>query len=130
VLISISDPGSHAPRLQASAWVDVLSVEFHDVGHAEQDMAVIIGAGYVLPLLEHAEAIIDFVCRHAKRNIIAHCEAGLSRSSAVCAFLRYHGWRYIYAGQGLELANPLLLALLRQASAANSKLGGRGAFTE
>lgn len=115
-LISISDYGSRAPRIKVNAWVDVLSLQFHDVGHSSHDTAEYFALGYVPPLPEHAEAVLDFVCVHADRNIIAHCEAGLSRSAAVCAFLNGLGWRYIHAGRGLEAANPLLLSLLRSRS--------------
>ena len=116
VLISITDPGSTGARIQPGAWLEVLPLQFHDVGHGEINTQRLIEAGYVPPLPEHAQAIAEFIRKHAGCNIVAHCEAGISRSAAVCAVLRELGWRYLKPhATGLTHANPLLLGLLQRA---------------
>jgi predicted protein tyrosine phosphatase len=113
VLISITTPLLCPAQIYVPAWEDVLRLEFDDIG---QDLAEYRESSYVLPQREHAEQIVAFIRRHQTKSVVAHCEAGISRSAAVCVVLRDLGWQYIQPREhGLERANPLLLALLREA---------------
>lgn len=103
-LISIRDRGSEKPKLVG--WHDVLELAFDDVSG--------ITFGYLAPNKAHAAQIVAFINAHEDRCIIAHCEAGISRSAAVCRFLVDRGWQYRQPhSYGLQFANPLLYSHLR-----------------
>ena len=59
------------------------------------------------------KAIAEFIKRNWDNHIIVHCEAGVSRSAAVCEVLVRLGWGYkTYTSFGRSQANPLLVRLL------------------
>jgi predicted protein tyrosine phosphatase len=90
IIISIRDPGSEPvkvpenPRIRA-----VLRVEpFHDIDRAIPGIGV---AEYTLFDRARADAIAWFVRAHPTVPlIVAHCEAGISRSAGVCAAIQEH----------------------------------------
>jgi predicted protein tyrosine phosphatase len=109
-LIAIHDrsrsPPDHRSVPEARGWRDVIYLAFDDVtGHIP---------GYVAPSADDARKIVDFIEQHRDRPIVAHCEAGISRSAAVCRLLQDLGWEYQQPHDlGLSLANRLLYSHLR-----------------
>jgi rhodanese-related sulfurtransferase len=92
VLISISDPDSNFPKVNAG-WDDILWLQFWDAIRGEGLAASL--AGYDIeraPSEMDAQRIYDFICDNKDKNIYAHCEAGISRSGAVREFLERMGW--------------------------------------
>jgi rhodanese-related sulfurtransferase len=86
VLISITDPGTQEASLIPGAWDAVLRLQFWDVEHPIQ--------GYEPASDKQLKLIYEFIRSHYDKNIFAHCEAGVSRSSAIRAYLRKRGWDY------------------------------------
>lgn len=109
VCISISDVRSEAPLLRHGGFDDLLSLRFDDLTHGSESA---IAAGFIPPAREHAEQIVAFIERHNGKSIIAHCEAGISRSAAVCRFLHERGWTYRKVHADMKFANPLLYSML------------------
>lgn len=102
-IVSIHDPRSEPPFL--TGWHDVLQLAFNDITENIP--------GYVAPRLDHAAKIAQFIRQHKDRCIVAHCEAGISRSAAVCKRLVELGWSYNRPHEtGLMFANPLLYSHL------------------
>lgn len=109
VIISITDPHSE-PSTLSDGWPAILRLQFHDITSQlfqEGDEV------YELPNADHAWQIGDFIRAHNDKSIYVHCEAGVSRSAAVCDVLQEMGWEY-RGFQRLKLANPLLRGLLRE----------------
>lgn len=79
VVISIFSPGKKPPKLEG--WLATLAVDFHDV----TDEACDDGLNPISDM--QASAIFNFVTRHAGKNFIVHCDAGISRSVAVGLFI-------------------------------------------
>lgn len=133
VMISICDPGTEAPTF-ASKYHEVLSVHFHDISKAMPYLMGRWGAPdayeqeMVVPNAEHAKVIAQFIRKHWDKHIIVHCEAGVSRSAAVCEVLVQLGWDYKqYVSFGRMHANPLLVSLLRKEFEQScSVCGGKG----
>lgn len=116
VLISLRDPGTEPPTLR-SKFCDSLELQFHDLNetamHILAQHDAYAESKWVYPNAEHAKAIADFIRRHWDRHVIVHCEAGVSRSAAVCEVLVRLGWGYkSYTSFGRGMANPLLVRLL------------------
>lgn len=109
VLISITGHSSardtHA-KITPGAWSAVLHLKFDDVTELTDEWAP--------PTDFHARTIATFVRMCWDRSIVVHCEAGVSRSAAVCSVLVDMGWEYKNPGIGLEYANPLLVRLLKR----------------
>lgn len=75
---------------------------------------------YTLPDGYHAQKIVDFIRRRAAspymHDIVAHCEAGISRSAAVAQFVALHyGVPIDQANPDTSAANARLLRLLNKA---------------
>jgi predicted protein tyrosine phosphatase len=107
VLISIrSTHGDNSPMFHPGVWADVLPVYFDDI---RMELDRWEAQGYLPPKQHHATAIASFIRKHWNRSIVAHCDAGISRSAAVCAVLKSLGWKYIVPNSfGLHVANPVL----------------------
>lgn len=111
VLVSITDPETPAPAL-GPYWRDVLRLQFYD---ADDDVAEAVEReGLVVCHEPDARRIVSFLERwhgepEGPPELVAHCEAGVSRSAAVARFAaeRYglafrwdHPW---YNGRVLRL---------------------------
>jgi predicted protein tyrosine phosphatase len=80
-VISIATPGY--PALLKEGWDDVLRLEFHDVVNIPKGMPEAV------PFSDtHAEDIHAFIAKHEGKDFMVHCDAGMSRSVAVGAFLK------------------------------------------
>ncbi len=82
VAISITDPGSEPAKLLEKNRLSVLRLQFHDL-----DQPVLGSGDLFTPTM--ARRIIAFVIEWATHVdlLLAHCEAGISRSAAVAAFV-------------------------------------------
>ena len=85
ICISITDPGAPDARL-SDQWRAIWRVSFHDLDALLPDLT-----GNPPPVLLNqlsADGIADFIVRHwPVPLIVAHCEAGISRSAGVVAAL-------------------------------------------
>ncbi len=85
ICISITDPGAPDARL-SDRWRAIWRVSFHDIDALPPDLT-----GNPPPVLmdqPSADGIAEFVWRHWPIPlIVAHCEAGISRSAGVVAAL-------------------------------------------
>ena len=80
-VISISGPGQPAPL--KVGWFPVLRLEFDDV---VKPVAAV--PNLVLFAEKHVQAIHEFVEFNLDLDFLVHCDAGVSRSTAVGIFLR------------------------------------------
>lgn len=83
VVISISDPEQGKANVAETEHLrDILFLEFHDINRATSDM--------ILFDESHADQILKFFDRYKGEVdlVIAHCNAGMSRSPAVVAALQ------------------------------------------
>lgn len=84
VLISISGTRTkYDKQILLSGWKDALALVFDDFVEPEHGIP-----GIILFDTTHAKQILDFVTTHSQSDFIIHCDAGVSRSVAVGAFLR------------------------------------------
>lgn len=83
-VISIGDPGEDMPSF-ATDPVDVLRLEFHDIPNSIsiEDL----DSTYRQVDWHDARKILEFEHRYRDHDIIVHCHAGQSRSSAVAIYL-------------------------------------------
>jgi len=77
-VISITHPNDQA---NLSGWEDVVRFEFDDI--------TIQTCGYVMFDLDMAIKMVDSVM-NTDKQILVHCDAGMSRSAAVCRFFVEH----------------------------------------
>src|SRR5712691_7398847 len=83
ICISITDPGAPAVRL-SDRWRAISRVLFHDIDALPPDLTD--NPPPVLIDQPSADRIADFILRHwPVPLILAHCEAGISRSAGVVA---------------------------------------------
>lgn len=87
IVISMTTPNMPgcSPAKLSDVWVDVLRLEYHDIDHDSTGRMVLFGEG-------HALEILKFLKKHEDSEVtevIAHCEAGISRSAAVAKFVAY-----------------------------------------
>lgn len=82
IIISMGDVGESKPKY-ACNHTDILRLEFDDV---DQEM----GPEYVLFDFAHGRRILDFLRKHKGSPVVVHCNAGISRSSAVVQFMVDH----------------------------------------
>lgn len=90
VLISINDEHGDLNQLKFKETEEnVLRLRFTDICEEIQDK----GKTYHPINDEQADQILNFVAKHDGKNIIVHCAAGVSRSSATCLFLHlFYGY--------------------------------------
>ena len=85
ICISITDPGAPSARL-SDRWRAIWRVSFHDIDVLPPDLTD--NRPPVLIDQPSADGIADFIVRHwPVPLIVAHCEAGISRSAGVVAAL-------------------------------------------
>ena len=101
LVISIVSPNEQNPQFDCVA---CLSLKFHDVLERQK--------GKVAFDSSHANAIVDFVKKNNKHDVIVHCEAGLSRSAAVVRFLVEH---FDYVGVFANTNNLMVYQILCKA---------------
>lgn len=107
VCISITDPDSPNAKLSEGFW-ETIRLKFHDVERMED-------FNKCAPVTEEQiKDIADFILKHRGRNILVHCEAGVSRSGGVAEAIldtfpeyRDEGWD--------RAANGLVKSLLKRA---------------
>jgi len=90
VIISISTPYDIIPKIsQNNNTIGILNLVFDDSDHKILDFKEQVGRDQVLFTDEMAFCIFNFIERMKERIeiIIVHCDAGISRSSAVAAGL-------------------------------------------
>ena len=96
VLISITDPDRPEADLYHKAWEGILRLKFHDMDHqprAPQSKSdiIFIPQNYILFNEDNAKEIMNFLAKHEGKvdTVVAHCEAGISRSAAVAKYVAY-----------------------------------------
>lgn len=109
VLISIRDIGEVVDPAITWTYEDVLKLNFEDV---------VVSHDKNSPGVLDARKIADFIQKWWGKNIIVHCEMGVSRSAAVVEVLERLGWKNIHPAhnppehRSTAMANPLLVRLL------------------
>ncbi|HEY9652931.1 MAG TPA: dual specificity protein phosphatase family protein [Coleofasciculaceae cyanobacterium] len=125
-LISIGSPGDNPPE----GYTQVphrLRLEFDDIAAPDDDPE------YVLPTSEDIHKVIDFVplISQDRGNVLIHCQAGISRSSAValtvCAVLLGAGKEeealaYVLKARPLAMPNKWIVELADEALGREGKL--------
>jgi len=61
--------------------------------------------GYILPSKEDVQACLDFVTEHSPANLLVHCAAGVSRSSATAYLV---ACTMKPASEAITMLNPML----------------------
>lgn len=100
VLISISslDIDVYDREHSEDDWFDVLKIDFDDVSSEEE-----AGDWFFLMTPDQADIIRKFIEKHRGRDFIVHCDAGISRSVAVAAYMRdYHKYESCFYETGFE----------------------------
>lgn len=119
-MISIATPGMSGPRL--AAFPELLCLAFHDVEAVEE------------PWIDfddgHARAILEFVARVHQRpeafDLVVHCRAGISRSTAVALYVAEAvGCRFPRRQEAYE-ANLLVLKRMSDVSGVRLVRPGEG----
>lgn len=114
-LVSIYSSDGSPAKLKRDAWIDVLSLSFDDISKGEYIAAAM---GYRPPAVWDAEKIAAFIRKHWNKSIVAHCDAGISRSAAVAKVLKGLGWNYrvpeARQQYALTYANPILVRHLEK----------------
>ena len=86
-VISISTPGFPIAKLPGD-WVWRLNLQFHDVIQEDCEYKDADGNDFVIFTNEMADQVIRFVeSIHESREILIHCDAGISRSMAMGRFV-------------------------------------------
>lgn len=82
-IISVTSPREWASL--KSGWKDTLRLQFDDIDRVHTNIQLLVGTNL---FLEHqAEEIIDFLDKNKDVDeLIVHCMAGISRSSAIAKF--------------------------------------------
>jgi len=106
VLISIRDSDARRPFFK-EGWVDILLLQFDDATEEDE-------RHYSNPTLftaEDADKIETFTEKYKHCDIITHCHAGISRSSAVCSYIHEaHG--HTFALLPWTHPNPMIKKML------------------
>lgn len=100
VLISIYSPGrDYWNTVNLIGWKDVLELGFHDVGNPKLNgVPNLISFNEVI-----AEQLHSFIVKHYGSNFVVHCDAGVSRSVAVAAYMRdYLGYNAYFRGDAKD----------------------------
>ena len=88
-LLSISTPfKDYCQTPTLAGWMDVISLEFDDV----QSLGAVafIGPSVVRFHTEQAIQLLEFLNKYFGRDMVVHCDAGISRSVAIGCFMRDH----------------------------------------
>ena len=86
-VISINTPGFRLADIPGN-WEDRLNLQFHDVIQEDCEYKDADGNDFVIFTKEMANQVIRFVeSIHENREILIHCDAGISRSMAMGRFV-------------------------------------------
>lgn len=86
VFISISTPGQgYRNQISEDGWLEFLSIKFHDF--VEPEHAAMLPDGIMFSK-DMAQQILTLLSKHTEASVVVHCDAGVSRSVAVGAFMR------------------------------------------
>jgi protein tyrosine phosphatase len=110
VLISINDEHGRLNQLKFKETEEnVLRLRFTDICQEIEDR----GKTYHPINDEQADQILNFVGKNEGKNIIVHCAAGVSRSSATCLFLHlFYGYELRKNFWNISEPNPFVLGKL------------------
>jgi len=114
-MISINEEHQQEYPLQFSG-EKLIRVRFSDVTHKIEHK------GQVYDSIKHESAlkIVDFIDKYKDHNFICHCQAGVSRSGAVCMFLHLiHGHELKSDYFLTSYPNPYILGMLMVEHATN-----------
>lgn len=108
-VISISAPGEPAPLREG--WNEILRLEFHDTDPLAEGGSDMVAFGET-----HVDAVFAFAERNRDRDIVVHCDAGVSRSVAMGLFLsnEFGGELFTHAVHTTDFANGHVLRLLNR----------------
>lgn len=83
VCVSITDPGG--PPARMCSYDARCNQQFHDLTRMPPSDGIVLGASapYILFSDEQAKELGEFLLQHRGKNIVVHCEAGVSRSGGV-----------------------------------------------
>lgn len=115
-LVSISTPREDYEKVVVlDGWHDSIALEFHDTIEPGKDF---FGRRMVLFDNVRAEKLYNFLEKNQKRDIIVHCNAGISRSMAVGRFMHdYYGHTLDLTDAGVQTtdySNIIVYNLLRR----------------
>lgn len=109
VLISISTPTVPYNSAIPTGWLETLELSFLDVIwddlNKEQQQELYGMWGDKLKLFDEtaASSLLEFIDKHSTRDFVIHCDAGISRSVAVGAFMRdFYGYSVEFAEIGTD----------------------------
>jgi predicted protein tyrosine phosphatase len=93
------DPGTPEPKI-FPGYAEILSLAFWDsLGDGDRH-------GYPPATLNQIMEIYRFIEEHKDKSILAHCEAGISRSGAIREYLTRRGWHFFHASQAYRKVEP------------------------
>lgn len=121
LLIRIADQGKDFTKLRHPEWYqDILEIHFNDINEADDYWGLSQKEKEEMKLFNerHAEIIYDFIDRNPDHGqIVVHCNAGISRSSAVAMGIaeHYHDKETLQKLREIKryLPNPRVLAIMR-----------------
>lgn len=100
---------NESPANLKDGWVDILRLVFDDTTDDERQLA-----DERLATQEDFDTIERFCETHKDRTIIVHCEAGMSRSSAVALYVSgAHGHEFRPGANGIH-PNPYVSRMLNR----------------
>ncbi len=135
VVVSVLDRSEEHRRPALTGFRDVLRLKFEDTYEEgklaqlgswpdeptdEEHARFCQGRGERIATLTDAQAIVDFLAKHHdtfdQLTLVAHCMAGISRSSAVASWASVRYWAPINCTMSTEWANPRLMRLMNKAA--------------
>ena len=120
-IISITDPGADKAHFSDDSFHSVLRLCFDDVYDQggilpdEDPRGILWHSVYVFFDTLHARKIIEFIRASTAKHLIVHCNAGISRSSAVAAFAAdKYNYELSFGKYDTSGANPRVSRLLNK----------------
>lgn len=112
--ISIGEPGLSASTVNNATLnrLPNLRIDFWDI--VEPLVEIGTDRKFLPPTPQEAAQIVDFILAHKEKNFLVNCQAGVSRSGAVCQFLQDclgHQWDEDH--KKFARPNKLLLQMMK-----------------